>query len=369
MTPDPATPNDGFRPAWWLPGPHLQSAWGRLSRPRRLVPFHRERIETGDDDELLLDHVDAPAGSPRLLILHGLEGSSYSVYVQGLALVARRTGFAVTVLNFRSCARPPDDLGRMLPNRRPRFYHSGETGDIDTVIRLLALREPGAPLVAAGASLGGNVLLKWLGENPGQMLVRAAATLSAPYDLAAGARFMENGLGPLYVGVFLRTLKIKVQDLTSRFPEAAGRVDLARTLAARTFWEFDNAATAPLHGFSGADDYYTRSSSLGVLPRIDTPALCINATDDPFLPADVLSRARAAAPPAVTCLFTRGGGHVGWISGSSPKQAFYWAEEAAVQWLAGKVSETASALRHCLIGSSTRANEIVGRIARRRRDE
>ncbi len=119
MTPDGPAPCGDFRPAWWLPGPHPQSMWGRLARPRRLVSFRREIVPTPDGDDLVLDHVDAPDGAPRLLILHGLEGSSYSVYVQGLAAVARRTGFAVTVLNFRSCARPPDDLGTMLPNKRP----------------------------------------------------------------------------------------------------------------------------------------------------------------------------------------------------------------------------------------------------------
>lgn len=345
MTPDAEATRDGFRPAWWLPGPHLQSAWGRLSRPRRLVLFRRERIETPDGDELFLDHVDAPDGSPRLLILHGLEGSSYSVYVQGLALVARRRGLAVTVLNFRSCARPDNDLGRMLPNMRPRFYHSGETGDIDCVIRLLASREPESPLVAAGASLGGNVLLKWLGENPGQTLVRAAVAMSVPFDLAAGARFMEKGLGPFYVSVFLRTLKPKMKDLVARFPEAASRVDLAKALASKNFWDFDDVATAPFHGFTGADDYYTKSSSLRFLPKIDTPVLCISAADDPFVPAEVLSRARAAAPPSVTCLFTPRGGHVGFVAGDSPKRAYYWAEETAVRWLAEKALGTASSRR------------------------
>jgi hypothetical protein len=316
--------------------------WGRLARPRRLVSFRREIVPTRDGDDLVLDHVNAPDGSPRLLVLHGLEGSSYSVYVQGLSETARRAGFAVTVLNFRSCARPPDDLGTMLPNKRPRFYHSGETGDIDFVLRLLHRRAPRTPLAAAGASLGGNVLLKWLGENSGQTLVKAAATMSVPYDLAAGARFLEKEAGPFYVAVFLRTLKIKAKELLARFPEAASRVSLEKTLASKTFWEFDDAATAPIHGFAGAADYYAKSSSLGFLPRITTPVLCISAEDDPFVPAEVLSRARAAAPPSVRCLFTKRGGHVGWVSGASPKKAFYWAEETAVRWLAGRVLQTGS---------------------------
>ncbi len=325
-----------FHPAWWLPGAHPQSMWGRLARPRRLVAFRRETLETPDGDELVLDHVDARDEAPRLLILHGLEGSSYSVYVQGMADVARKRGLAVTALNFRSCARPPDDLGTMLPNRRPRLYHSGDTGDADLVLKLLHRRARGVPLVAAGASLGGNVLLKWLAEQPGQRILRAVATVSVPYDLAAGARFLEKGAGPFYVTVFLRTLKEKVRDLVARFPEAGGRIDLERALAAKTFWEFDDAATGPLHGFSGADDYYARSSSLFFLGRIGTPTLCISAADDPFIPPDVLPKVRSAASPAVRCLFTEHGGHVGFVAGSSPGRAVYWAEETVVRWLADR---------------------------------
>jgi uncharacterized protein len=326
-----------FRPAWWARGPHWQSAWGRLARPRRLVRFRREVVETPDGDELVLDHVDARPDAPRLLLLHGLEGSSFSVYLQGMAAIAGRLGFAVTALNFRSCARPFDDLGTMLPNRRPRLYHSGETEDVGFVVRLLAAREPERPLVAAGASLGGNVLLKWLGENPGQTLLRAAATLSVPYDLEAGARLLEHGLGPLYVSVFIRTLTPKVTRLVDRFPEAATRMNLSAVLAAKTFFAYDDAATAPLHGFDGARDYYRRSSSLSFLPRIDAPTLCLNAEDDPFLPADVLRRAAAAASPAVRFVFTPRGGHVGWVAGPSPGRASYWAEEAAVNWLHDRV--------------------------------
>ena len=164
--------------------------------------------------------------------------------------------------------------------------------------------------------------------------------MSVPYDLAAGARFLEKGAGPFYVTVFLRTLKAKVKDLVVRFPEAQERVDLDRTLASKTFWDFDDAATGPLHGFAGADDYYTRSSSISFVGKIRTPALCISAADDPFVPAEVLARVRTAASPHVTCLFTEKGGHVGFVAGDSPKKAFYWAEQTIVQWLAGKVSRT-----------------------------
>ncbi len=141
-----------------MPGAHAQTIWGSLTRSRSLVRFRREAVETPDGDELLLDHVDGPEAAPRVILLHGLEGSSYSVYLQGLASEIARRGWTATALNFRSCARDPADFRRMLPNRRPRLYHSGETSDLDFVVRRLAARPGRAPLFAIGVSLGGNVL-------------------------------------------------------------------------------------------------------------------------------------------------------------------------------------------------------------------
>ncbi len=280
----------------------------------------------------MLDHVEGPAGSPRLLVLHGLEGSSYSVYVQGLLGAAARRGWRATALNFRSCARNPARLRQTLPNRRPRLYHSGETSDLDFVVRTLAARDPAASFLAAGSSLGGNILLKWLGENGGQRMIASAAAVSTPYDLAAGSRHLESRFGRVYVRGFLATLRAKAFDVARRFPEAAARIDIPGVARSRTFWEFDDAATGPLHGFSGAADYYDRSSSIRYLEAIRTPTLCISSEDDPFLPASVLPQARAAASSSVQFLTTRRGGHVGFVSGASPR---YWAEETVVAWLAG----------------------------------
>jgi predicted alpha/beta-fold hydrolase len=319
-----------FAPAWFLPGPHFQTVWGRISRPRRLVSLRREVIETPDGDELVLDHLDAASPSPiHFVLMHGLEGSSASVYIQGILSVIARRGYSATAMNFRSCARDPRSITRMLPNRRPRFYHSGDTGDFDFVVHTLAARMPQQRLVAFGGSLGGNVLLKWLGENPGQSLVAAAAALSVPYDLGEGARLLDRtATGRFYVGRFLNTLKKKVSR-----PDIAPLLDLPRVLRARTFEEFDDAATAPLHGFTSADDYYTRSSSIHFVGRITTPTLALNAADDPFLPPDVLPRVKAAASEAVDFRTTPTGGHVGFISGDAPWRCQYWAEELVVHWL------------------------------------
>ncbi|HXH39980.1 MAG TPA: alpha/beta fold hydrolase [Thermoanaerobaculia bacterium] len=327
-----------FTPAWFLRGPHAQTIWGRLSRPRCLVGFRRETLTTPDGDELVLDHLDAPVRDRRFrfVLLHGLEGSTNSVYMQGLLSVVARHGFAATAINFRSCARDEEHIGLSLPNRRPRFYHSGETGDFDFVVTTLRARHPDVRLLAVGASLGGNVLLKWLGEHAGQTDIAAAATFSVPYDLGAGSRHLETGLFPrLYVKRFLATLKQKIEWLVEHFPEMRDRVDLDAVTRAKTFRELDDAATAPIHGFRDADDYYARSSSIHFLGAITTPTLCLSAVDDPFLPPEALERARACASNAIDFRITPNGGHTGFIAGSLPWRCEYWAEELLVGWLAG----------------------------------
>lgn len=342
-----------FAPPWWLRNPHLQTIWGRLTRKRRLVTFRRGALTTPDGDELLVDHLDRPGCLPGLdveghpsnhfVLLHGLEGSSYSVYMQGILSIIAKHGYSATAINFRSCALDPESLLRPVPNRRPRFYHSGETTDFDFVLRTLASQMPGTTLLAFGASLGGNVLLKWLGEHPGQTLISAAATISVPYDLGAGAKFLESFAGRIYVGSFLRSLKKKIAGLVERFPETRRIIDLEGALAASTFREFDEAATGPLHGFTGADDYYARASSINLLGRITTPTLCLSAEDDPFLPLEALRRARAAASPFVEFRTTPSGGHVGFVAGTTPWACTYWAEEYIVEWLLARAKRGASA--------------------------
>lgn len=361
-----------FDPPWWLRNRHLQTVWGRFTRSRRRVAFRREIIETPDGDELVLDHMDAqpeedragaersaPAARGRVagqagvqagdharpstsrahfILLHGLEGSSYSVYMQGMLAAIARHGCSATALNFRSCARDPHSIFRDLPNKRPRFYHSGETTDFDHVVRMLAARISAAPIVAIGASLGGNVVLKWLGENPGQTFVTAAATISVPYDLGAGAAFLETFAGRVYVGSFLRSLKKKIRETIRRFPETGQIIDVPCVLASRSFRDFDESATGPLHGFSGADDYYDRASSIKVLGRIRTPTLCISAEDDPFLPPEALQRAQKAASPYLEFRITARGGHVGFVTGRTPWDCTYWAEDLAVNWLMSQLA-------------------------------
>lgn len=318
-----------FRPAAWLPGRHLQTLGARLTRPRAGVALTRERLTTPDGDFLDLDWaLGAPAHGPGplVVVLHGLEGSAASGYALQTYRALARRGVAAVGLNFRSCS------GEL--NRAARLYHSGETGDLRFVLTTLAARQPGRPLGAVGFSLGGNVLLKYLGEEAragrAAVLVRAAAAVSVPYDLASGARHLSRGLARAYGYRLLRSLKVKLRRKAAL---VAGLVNVPRALAARTFRSFDDAATAPLHGFAGADDYYARCSSAAFLPDVTTPTRLVHAADDPFLPADAIPRAAVAANPCLDPCFTERGGHVGFVTGA-PWAPVYWAEEVAAEFVA-----------------------------------
>ena len=323
--------DEEFRPAWWLPGPHLQSLWGALVRGFSPVEFHREHLATPDGDELVLDHVEVRAGSPRVVLLHGLEGSSYSSYVQGFAALAIQRGWNVTALNFRHCARDLAAPHRTLPNKLPRLYHSGDSPDVAQVVDTLIARDPRAPLFAAGASLGGSILIRYLGEMGDRCPLRAAMVVSVPYDLAAGEVNLNCRVGRLYLQSFLTTLRPKVQGLIERFPDLAGRIDLAQLNASRRFLDLDRTLTAPLHGFDSPEEYYARCSAIGYVGRLRVPTLSLSAEDDPFVAPGVVTRLRREAPPEMRVLSTPKGGHVGFVAGT-PWAPEYWMESLFVNW-------------------------------------
>lgn len=260
-----------------------------------------------------------------LLLLHGLEGTVRSKYAQGLMHLAKARGWAVAMLIFRTCdGRVPD---------APRLYHSGETTDADFFIRRIAAERSGRPIHAIGVSLGANVLLKWLGEQGSAVPreLRRAAAVSTPFDLGEGSRYLEQGFSRLYVRHFVRSLRQKALASLERHPRLP--VDRERLMSARTFWEFDDVFTGPVHGFSGADDYYARSSSLHFLPRVTVPTLLYSAVNDPFLPSVVLDRVRelAIGNPALHVDFTPSGGHVGWVAGP-PWAPNYHMESRVMDW-------------------------------------
>lgn len=257
---------------------------------RRMAAAH-ERIERWampDGATVSVARVDAPdPDAPVLTIFHGLEGTVASNYAQGLMHQARARGWGAAMLIFRTCdGRIPET---------PRLYHSGETTDADAFFRRLIAERPGRPLVASGISLGANVLLKWLGEQGAQVPqeIRRAAAVSTPFDLGEGSRFLEQGFSRNYVRHFVKSLKVKAAAVLEAHPTMP--VDAARVAAAERFWEFDDAFTGPAHGFTGAEDYYQRSSSLGFLPAIRVPTLLFSAVDDPFLPPRVLDQVREVA--------------------------------------------------------------------------
>jgi predicted alpha/beta-fold hydrolase len=315
-----------YRPAWWVPGAHAQTLWGKFFRPRPSLPARMERWDTPDGDFIDVHRLDGPRGAPRLLLLHGLEGTIRSHYVAGFFGEAKRRGWAADLMIFRGCGSEP--------NRAARFYHSGETTDLAFVLDRVIRERPSSPCVIAGVSLGGNVLLKFLGERAGDLppQLRAAAALSVPFDLERGARFISTGFSRVYDRHFLRTLRPKALTKLQRYP---GLFDRSKLERAASIYEFDDAVTAPVHGFLDAHDYYTRSSSLSWLSAIRLRTLLLSAIDDPFLPAEVLDEVRDVADgnPALTLEFNKHGGHVGFVGGRWPWKPFYYGEWRACEFL------------------------------------
>ncbi len=316
-----------YRHAWWLPGPHLPSVWGKKVRQQPFAHDRLERWATPDGDHLTIARAGTVTpGRPHLLVLHGLEGTIRSNYTHGLMAQAIRRGWSADLLLFRGCD------GEI--NNQRRLYHSGETGDLDFVVRTLIAQHPQLDLRPVGVSLGGNVLMKWLGEQGHSIApnVTCAAGVSVPYDLGAGSRYLENPMGQLYVNHFMKSLKAKTLAKRAKFPDLC---DWDVMMKARTFWDFDDAVTGPVHGFAGADDYYDRSSSMHFIGNIRRPTLLMAATDDPFVPPYVLDSARkvASSNDFLHVEFTRRGGHVGWTEGP-PWAPRYYMEERVIAWLA-----------------------------------
>ena len=316
-----------YTPAWWVPGRHAQTLWGRLFRRTPTVDTRLERWATPDDDEIEVHRLDAShREAPRLILLHGLEGTIRSNYIQGTLALARQHGWAADVLIFRGCGT------RM--NRQRRMYHSGETSDLRLVVDRVVMENPRQPIVLAGFSLGGNVLLKWLGERghslPSQ--IRGAAVVSVPFDLEAGSRHIEHGFSRIYMHHFLRSLVVKAHAKLLSYP---GLFDQSRLQTARTLYDFDDIVTAPVHGFASAHDYYSRSSSLQFLSQVRTPTLLLSAFDDPFVPREVSNTVLLMSRESEFFLaeFYQRGGHVGFVSGSLLLHPHYFAEERIVEFL------------------------------------
>ncbi len=316
-----------YSPPWWLSSPHVQTLAGKFLRaaPRRMLTA--ERIETPDGDFLDIDWMpETDPSAPLVLVLHGLEGHTKRGYMVQAFLALADRGMRAVGLNFRGCSGEA--------NRTPRFYHSGETEDVGFVLDFLRERLPARPLMALGFSLGGNVLLKYLGEQGTKNAapLSAAVAISVPYDLSAGADALERGgMAKIYVDYFLRSLLAKVR---AKREILANILDLDAVWASTTLREFDDTATAKLHGFTDAEDYYQKSSSNCFIPSIRVPTLLLHSRDDPFLPAAALPRTAIEANPFLTLTLTEGGGHVGFFEGGPPWHPAFWAEEQSASFLA-----------------------------------
>jgi len=307
----------------WLPGGHLQTIYPAKCIATPPISYRRERWNTADGDFIDIDFIDGQPAKPFVVLFHGLEGSSGSHYAKSLMRYIATLGWSGAVPHFRGCS------GEL--NRAPRFYHSGDSQEIDWILRRLATsrpNDPGAKFYATGVSLGGNALLRWLGESQHQAeIVDGACAISAPLDLSAGGAALSRGLNLVYTRMFLETLKPKCLQKLRQFP---GLFDRDSMLRARDLYAFDNVVTAPLHGYRNTEDYWYRASAKHILPDITVRTLVLNAENDPFLPKQHLP---SNASRHVTLEYPSHGGHVGFASGSMPGH-LNWLPERIVNFLA-----------------------------------
>ncbi len=293
----------------WLPGGHVQTIYPSLFIHVPQVNYRRERLELADGDFLDFDWIDGEEHAPVVVLFHGLEGSSSSVYARNLMRSVKARGWNGVVAHFRGTSGED--------NRLPRAYFAGDSEEIERILRHAKTRYPTQPLYAVGVSLGGNALLKWLGEQGAAalQLVDRAAGVSAPLDLTAAGYALDSGFNRhTYTARFLITLKAKALRKAEQYPEL---LDADAIRAATTFREFDTLVTARLHGFVDADDYWFKVSSKPWLKSIRVPTLVLNARNDPFLPAKALPGVDEVSD-AVTLEQPETGGHVAFPSGPFP---------------------------------------------------
>lgn len=319
-----------YRPPFYLRNGHLQTIYPNFFRQVEGVAYRRERVETPDGDFLDLDW--STVGTMRAALLaHGLEGNSTRTYLLGMVRALNRHGWDAAAWNFRGCSGEP--------NRRLRFYHSGDTPDLQTVLTHILRQDRHEHLALIGFSLGGNVILKYLGElgrrvNP---RVAAAVTFSVPCDLAGSARQMARFENIVYMKRFMKLLHEKIRAKMVAFP---GLIDDHGYRQMRTFQEFDDRYTAPLHGFRNAQDYWKRAGSKPLLERIAVPTLLVNALDDPFLSPSCYPYEEAEHNPHFFLETPATGGHVGFVAHN--REGEYWSETRALEFLSSRTPKNPS---------------------------
>lgn len=308
--------NTKFKPPWWLKNRHLQSCFNSFFQPRSHTLLSWEQLELPDGDFIDLCWA-GPKEAPIIVLLHGLEGSVNSHYIQMMLDSLVDTGWQVVVMHFRTCS------GRL--NRLPRAYHAGETGDFSYLIQVLVSRHPGKEISAIGFSLGGNVLLHYLAKNPKAPLLRAVA-ISVPFELNKCSDYLAQ----FYHWNMLRTMKRKaVAKIKAGYDMPINRYELSTI---DNFRHFDDRVTAPLHGFSGADEYYEKVTVRHHLKAIRHPTLIIHALDDPLVPEDCVPNEDELSDKIILDV-SKKGGHVGFVQGMIPWRPKYWLKDRILDFI------------------------------------
>ncbi|MGB0708385.1 MAG: hydrolase [bacterium] len=307
-----------FFPAWWLPEAHSQTLWNARVRRVPSVNLLEETLELPDQDFLewfwLRDTYEAPAESPTILILHGLEGCARSNYVQDLMRQLGSLGWRVVVMQYRNCGEKP--------NRLAQSYHAMRWQELDWTVENLRGRFPEAPIGVVGFSIGGSILLNWLGQNEIKHIATACA-ISVPYKLAPCADRLNQGFSKIYQTYLMGRLKRSAVRKGDLLKDALGLSDLSQINKLNTLWEFDDLLTAPLHGFKNVHDYYEKASCRQYLKSVQVPTLLVHALDDPFMVPEVVPQASELSGLIQTA-FVPVGGHVGFVSGSFPGKEWSW---------------------------------------------
>ena len=306
-----------FRSAWWLRSPHLQTLWPVYFKKRFTLDLVDEQVEL-DDGDFLDIHWSKQQSDKVVLILHGLEGSINSQYANSTIHHLEQAGFRAVFMHFRGCS------GR--PNRLPRAYHSGDTGDLAFIIEHIKVKTGRYPYAVVGFSLGGNVLLKWLGETGAANPAEKAVAVSVPFRLHDAAARLEMGASRIYRNHLMKSLR---QTYLDKFKDMASPLEVD-VHSLRSFWEYDDKVTAPLHGFSGAQEYYDRCSSRQYLKDIKTPTRIIHSKDDPFMFESTVPGVDELSKD-IDFILTGQGGHVGFVSADD--ESSYWFEHRIIDFL------------------------------------
>ncbi len=310
-----------FKAPWWLPGGHLQTIWPNLVKRKCTIALERERLTLPDGDFIDLDWTISNQTAPLVILLHGLEGSVKSNYAKGMLSALKASGLHPLIMHFRGCSGEH--------NIATRSYHAGETSDLQHLVHVLKKRFPSRPIATIGFSLGGNVLLKYLGETQEDNPICCAVAISAPFLLNRFADRIQQGFSSIYQRHLLSQLKKK---LLEKNKQTKLSIDINKIKNIETFWEFDDLITSKLHNFKNAEDYYKKSSSFYYLQHIKKPTLLLHASNDPFLDPDAIPDP-SQLPSQVHLELQRSGGHIGFMTGLLPWKPKYWLEERVPRFI------------------------------------